>query len=526
MRSSGHSLYRWYFLLPVAVVAIGLTIPLFYLVMRALGADLSRTADLVFSVRNLRLLSNTLLLAIGVLVGSTALAFPLAWLTSRTDLPSRPLFSVVGVMPLAIPGYVLAYVLLGVSGAYGTIAQITGVTLPTAGGYWGAAAVLSVYLSPYLFLSIRAALLRMDESLEEAGRSLGLSHREVFFRVTVPHLWPAYMAGAVLIVLHVAGDFGVVSLMRFETFSLAIYLQFAAAFDRTYAAVLALLLLAFTSIFLIIEARLLRDASLRHTGSRQPRASRIVALGRWRPVAVGYCTVFALVTVVLPLLSILGWATAAAPAGLVPALLNAFEASGAAALAAGLLALPIAYLRVRRPSQLTRSVERLAYLGYALPPLALALAYIFFALAAFPIVYQTMALLVFAYTLHFLAEAIGPIRTALYEISPHVEEAARSLGRSPLRAFASTTLPLIRTGIVVSIAFVFLSAIKELPLTVLLSPPGFETLSTNVWGYASEALFGQAAPYALAIVGLSAVFVGILLRYEAAASESRYLAHE
>ncbi len=526
VRRSGRDLYRWYFLLPVAVIAIGLMIPMVYLVARAASAEPGRIVELVFNGRNLHLLTNTLLLAIGVLLGSTLLSLPLAWLTTRSDLPSRSLLSIVGVLPLAVPGYVLAYVLLGLTGSYGALSKLLGVSLPAAGGYWGAMGVLSVYLSPYLFLNLRAALLRMDESLEEAGRSLGLTHREVFFRVTVPHLRPAYLAGAVLVVLHVAGDFGVVSLMRFETFSLAIYLQYAAAFDRTYAAVLALLLLVLTSLFLILELGLLRQATLHRAGSGHPRASRVVALGLWRPVAVGYFLLFAVVTVFVPLAVLIEWAADSIPAGLMEALLNALQASGAAALAAGLLALPIAYLRVRKPSPFTKSVERLAYVGYALPPLALALAYIFFALGAFPAVYQTLGLLVFAYTLHFLAEAIGPVRTALYQISPNVEEAARSLGRSPLGAFRSTTLPLLRTGLVVSVAFVFLSALKELPLTVLLSPPGFETLSTNVWGYASEALFSQAAPYALAIVALSAVFVGLLLRYEAAAAESRYIAHE
>jgi iron(III) transport system permease protein len=141
-------------------------------------------------------------------------------------------------------------------------------------------------------------------------------------------------------------------------------------------------------------------------------------------------------------------------------------------------------------------------------------------------IYQTLALLVFAYTLHFLAEAIGPVRAALYQLSPNVEEAARSLGYSPLRAFATTTLPLLRTGIVVSVAFVFLSALKELPLTILLSPPGFETLSTNVWGFANEAMFARAAPYALAIVAVSAIFVGILLKREGSSTESPYIPHE
>ena len=526
MRTDIRGLYRWYFALPLAVVAIGLTIPLVYLCVRALGADPDRTAELIFNLRNLGLLTNTLLLAVGVLAGSTILALPLAWLTSRTDLPWRSTFSVVCVLPLAVPGYVLAYVLIGMTGDYGTLARVFGAHLPAAGGYWGAMAVLSVYLSPYLFLNLRAALLRMDQSLEEAGRSLGLSNREVFARVTLPQLRPAFLSGAVLIVLHVAGDFGVVSLMRFETFSLAIYLQFAAAFDRTYAAILALILLVLTSLFLWVEARLVRNAVLYRSGSGRPRASRIVPLGRWRPLAAGYCLLYGAATVALPVIALVAWTANAAPSGLGEALFNAFRASGAAAIAAALLALPVAYLRVRKPSPVARAVERMAYLGYAMPPLALALAYIFFALAAFPLIYQTMALLVFAYTLHFLAEAIGPIRTALYQISPNVEEAARSLGRSPLRAFGTTTLPLLRTGLVVSVAFVFLSALKELPLTVLLSPPGFETLATNVWGYASEALFSRAAPYALAIVALSAVFVGVLLRHESSAAEARYLSHE
>jgi iron(III) transport system permease protein len=522
-------LYRWYFLIPIAIVLVGLAIPLLYLVIRALSADAQRTADLILSKRNLQLLVNTLILAGGVLAGSSVLALPLAWLTARTDLHSRSFFTVIGVLPLAVPGYVLAYVILGTTGSYGTLARYIGVDLPTLDGYWGALTALSIYLSPYMFLNARAALLRADESLEEAARSLGLNRLQVLLRVTVPQLRPALVAGAVLVVLHVAGDFGVVSLMRFETFSLAIYMQFVAAFDRTYAAILALTLLALTSVFLIVEARALRRTTLYRTGSGHAGGTGVVPLGRWRPFATLYCVAYAAATVLFPVVSIAAWAAgsnAGAVADLVKPLINAVQASALAATSAGLLAIPIAYLRVRNPSPLTRSVERVAYIGYALPPLALALAYIFFALGAFPMIYQTLALLVFAYTLHFLAEAIGPVRAALYQLSPNVEEAARSLGYSPLRAFAATTLPLLRTGIVVSVAFVFLSALKELPLTILLSPPGFETLSTNVWGFANEAMFARAAPYALAIVAVSAILVGILLKREGSTTEPRYIAHE
>ncbi len=498
-------------------MAVGLAIPLSYLVYRGLGAESSRVFDLVLSARNVRLLANTVLLAAGVLVAATLLSFPLAWLTSRTDLRPRRLFTVVGVLPLAVPGYVMAYVILGLTGSYGMIARLFATDVPSVSGYWGALMALSIYTSPYLFLNLRAGMLQLDPSLEEAARSLGYNSREVLLRVTLPQLRPAFLAGALLIVLHVMGDFGVVSLMRFETFSYAIYLQFAAAYDRTYAALLALMLLAMTVVVLYAEVRLLRSVPLFRGGAVSRWAGAGARLGRWRPAAVAYAVFFATVALVIPVATIMAWSMGGHSvdiARLAQPLWNAVTASGPAAFASALLAVPIAYMSVRLSSRLTKGIERLAYVGYAIPPLALALAYIFFALSAAPALYQTLGLLVMAYTLHFLAEAIGPVRSSLYLAPRHVEEAARSLGRTPLRAFAAATLPLLRTGIVVSVAFVFLSALKELPLTILLSPPGFETLSINVWTYTSEAMFSSAGPYALTLIVLSAVFVALLLRHE------------
>ncbi len=509
-------LLRWYFLLPIALVLVGLAIPLSYLVFRALDADPDRLQTLILSARNGRLLANTLLLAVGVLAVGTVIAFPLAWLTARTDLRPAKLFTVIGVLPLAVPGYVLAYVILGITGSYGTLARYLGVETQTLSGYWGALVALSLYTSPYLFLNLRAAMMRLDPTLEEAGQSLGYGQLQVFRRVTLPQLRPAYLAGALLVVLHVMGDFGVVSLMRFETFSLAIYVQFAGAFERTYAALLALMLLALTAVVLVVEARLLRDLRLDRT-SPAAHSRQLTPLGKWRPLAIAYCVLVGTLSLGIPVASILGWAAVGSGfdwTSLATPLWNAVTASAPAALFATLLAVPLSYLSVRFPSVITRSIERASYLGYALPPLALALAYIFFSLSAAPALYQTLLLLIFAYTLHFVAEAIGPVRTALYQAPPHVEEAARSLGRTPLRAFLSATLPLISTGIVVSMAFVFLSALKELPLTVLLAPPGFETLSLNVWSYTNEAMYAPAAPYALAIVALSGLFVGLLIRHE------------
>ena len=503
-------------LLPALLTMLAVLLPLGYLLLRALGADAAGLRELVFRVRNLELLRNTVLLTLGVLGLSTALALPLAYLTTRVRLRPRRLLTLLCVLPLAIPGYVGVSAALGASGPGGSIQALTGLSVPAPSGYAGALIILSLLTFPYLYLNLWTALRGQDPALEDASRMLGRGEWQTFCRVTLPHLRPAWLAGALLTSLHVLGDFSVPSLMRYPTFSAAIYTQYTASFDRTYSAWLSLMLLALTGLTLLLEARLMRGLFLVRGVQGAGRHSRQHQPGWWAAPAWVFAAVVVGLALVVPLVTLVFWMRLTtlpeALSGLGEALAGSLGAAVLAAITTTALAFPLAYLGARYRGKRAAFLERTAFLGYATPPLALALALIFFSLRLVPPLYQTFGLLIAAYTLHFVAEAIGPLRSALNRASPRLEEAARTLGLSASQTVWRVTLPLVRSGLVTSLAFVFLSVLKELPLTLLLAPVGYSTLSQNVWGYTEEALYPLAAPYALTVVLAGAVFVGLLLR--------------
>jgi iron(III) transport system permease protein len=508
----------FYLIVPAFFIALGILLPLVYLILRATEADWSVSSALLFRERNLILFLNTVKLTLGVLTLTTIIAAPLAWLTVRTDLPHKKWITLISVMPLAIPGYILAYALLGLGGANGTFALLFGLEVPRLNGYWGSLIAISLYTFPYMYLNLRSGLLGLDPAIEEAARSLGNSSPKIYQKVIIPQLRPAFLSGVLIIGLYVLGDFGAVSLMRFETFSYALFLQYSASYDRIYAAWLALMLIGLTATILLVEYRLLRDMLFHRTGTGTARKIRISRLGNLKVPAFAGVGLLLLFSIIIPVGTIIFWMTRSVGGvdwySLINTLGMSISASAPAAILTAAMAIPLAYISVRYPSRISRGIERVAYFGYATPPLAMALAFIFFSLNSVPFLYQTLTLLIVAYSLHFLAEAIGPVRSALYQAPPRIEEAARSLGLSPFMAFMKSTFPLLRNGIVAGAALVFLSCMKELPITFLLSPIGFETLALNVWSYSNEAMFASAAPFALTILLFSSFFVGILFSRE------------
>jgi iron(III) transport system permease protein len=170
-------------------------------------------------------------------------------------------------------------------------------------------------------------------------------------------------------------------------------------------------------------------------------------------------------------------------------------------------ALPVALLVVRAPRRWTRALERVVFSANALPGVVVALALVFFAARYLGALYQTLALLLFAYVVRFLPQALSGARTALAGVNPRLEEAARSLGRGPRAAFAAVTAPLAAPGLLAGATLVFLSTMKELPATLLLRPIGFETLATEVWSATSVSQYSRAAPAALLLVAVAAPIV-------------------
>lgn len=501
------------------MVGAATLLPLAYLVVRALDVDAATLVKLVFRERNLRLLGNTAALTGLVLAFGTLLALPLAWLVVRTDMAGRRLITWLSVAPLAVPGYVMAYALLGLGGYQGILGRLFGLSVARPSGLWAAAAALTLYTFPYLFLNVRSALLGLDASLEESARSLGLNRWEVVRRVVLPQLRPALLAGWLVMSLYVLGDFGAVALLRFDTFSLAIYTQYTSAFDRHNAALLSLMLLLITSALVVFELRLLGRRRYASVGRGATRKAAPERLGATAPLWYAFVALVLGAALGLPLATLIGWISLVPPSlAQLSQVLTTFLSTAALALPAaaitGLLALPVVVAAQRTRWFGGRLLERLVYLGYAVPPVALALALVMFALRFTPALYQSFQVLIFAYVVSFLALAIGPVRSGLLQVNPRIEETARSLGRGRFTAFAQTVLPLLSRNLLAGGALALMMVMKELPMTYLLAPTGYRTLAVRVFGLTNEAMMAAAAPYALAIVLFSSLFVGLLLAYE------------
>jgi iron(III) transport system permease protein len=473
-------------------------LPLGYLVLRSLEHGWSVAFEHLWRERTWDLLWASVALTAAVTAACMVIGVLAGWLVVRSDLPFRRTFGVLLTVPLAVPSYV---------GGFTWISEWPGLA-----GFPGAFLVLTLVSYPYVFLTVVAALRSSDPALEEVSRSLGKSSLQTFVLVTLRQVRPAAMAGGLLVALYVLSDFGAVSLMRYDAFTLGIYNAYRASFDRTPAAVLGCVLVLLAVLITVGERRARGKAAsygLTRVGAGASRRAMTIPLGAWRLPALLAAAGVAFLALGVPVISLIGWLAGRSAGVDVSALLSAtastLEVSALGAVLAVLLALPVGVLVARHASPLARGVELASYAGHALPGITVGLAIVFLGIRTLPGLYQQLPMLVFAYAVLFLPLAVGAVRTGLAAAPVRLDEVSRSLGKGRLATRLQVTFPLAAPGIAAGAVLVFLTCAKELPATLLLRPAGTETLATELWTSTDVGDFGAAAPYAAVLIVVAAV---------------------
>jgi iron(III) transport system permease protein len=366
-------------------------------------------------------------------------------------------------------------------------------------------------------LPISASLSRLDPAIEQSAASLGLGPWAVFFRVILPQLRIAMIGGALLVSLHLLAEYGAFAMIRFDTFTTAIMIQYQSTFNGTAGNMLASVLVFFCLILLLIEVRSRGTARYARVGSgAQAQAVRLPLRHYQAPAQLALLTL-TLLAFGLPIWSVLRWVIAGGAqvwdaTEFLPALLQTLGYALAGAVVTTVVAFPMAYLAVRHASWFTKVLELSNYVTSSLPGIVVGLAFVTVSIRAVPGIYQSAGVLIAAYVLLFLPRALVSLRSGLAQAPKELDEAARALGKPPLVSFFRVTLRLTAPAAAGGTALVFLAIVNELTATLLLAPNGTRTLATQFWSKSSEIDYSGAAPYALLMIVLSAPMTYLLFQ--------------
>ena len=487
----------------VGILVAATCIPLGYVVWGAVSVGWTRAYELVVRPRVGELLVNTVALIVVTVPLCVTIGVAVAWLVERTDLPGRSFWRPLFVAPLAVPAFVNSYAWVGV--------------IPSLHGLWAGVLITTLSYFPFMYLPVAATLRRLDPAIEESARSLGSDSARVFFRVVLPQLRLAILGGSLLIGVHLLAEYGAFAMVRFDTFTVAIFQQFQVTFDGAAGSMLAGVLVLLCLVLLFGEAAARGRSRYARIGSGVPRAAVPIHLRHSAFPATTGLAVLALLAIGVPVWTIVRWLWIGGAAvwdfaAIATALGQTVTLAALAALLTTVLAFPVAWVAVRSSGPLARAVEGANYITSSLPGIVTALAFVTVAIHFARPLYQTVALIVFAYVLLFMPRALVNVRAGLAQVPPSLEEASRSLGRSPGATFFRVTLRLTAPAAAAAASLVFVAVATELTATLLLAPTGTRTLSMLFWSFSSELDYAAAAPYALALVVLAIPVTLILFR--------------
>ena len=481
-----------------------------------------------------RVLLNTGVLVVGVGLGVLVLGVGLAWLTAMCDFPGRRVFAWALMLPMAMPAYVLAFVhvaLLDYSGpVQSTLRSVVGgpVWFPPIRSTWGVVLVMSFALYPYVYLLARQAFLTQGKRLMEAAQTLGMSHQRAFWRVALPMSRPWWVAGVTLALMETLADFGTVSIFNFDTFTTAIYKAWFSLFNLPLASQLASLLVVLVLALVLAENK---ARGARAYAGRLGVSERIALTKKWRWLAAATCTLVLSMAFIVPFIQILLWATSVWREDFDQRYLgfiwHSVLLAAAAALVVVMASLWLAFIRRFHTDGITLALTRVATLGYAVPGMVLAVG-IYIPVAWFDnqlaalgrnegitlpfMLGGTLFVMLTGLASRFLAVGFGPLEAGFKRITPNQEEAARSLGLSPGRVLLKLHLPLLSGSVLSAALLVFVDVMKEMPITLMTRPFGWDTLAVRVFEMTSEGMWEHAALPAMFIVLVGLAPVMMLMR--------------
>jgi iron(III) transport system permease protein len=484
------------------------------------------------------LIRNTLWLVFGVAVGVTLLGVSLAWLTAVCDFPGRALFTWTLALPLALPAYVLAFVFIGLldfAGPLQTLLRSTfgDIALPSIRSRGGVILVMTLALYPYVYLITRNAFLTQGRKALEAAQVLGYSRPRAFFAVALPMARPWIAGGVMLAVMETLADFGTVAIFNYDTFTTGIYKAWYGLFSLPAASQLASLLVIVVFALVLIE-QYLRQRK-RYTSQWRAGAARerIVLRGPARWAAAGYCALVVLVAFVVPVVQLVLWTWSVAATDLdaryFEFVWHSLLLGVMAAVLTVLVALILSYAARSAGGVASTALTRVATLGYALPGPVLAvgtfipIAWLDQHLAdllqrltqadAGQILQGTLLTMLVAYCVRFLAVAFNPVDGNMQRITRSIDDAARSMGVAGWRMILRVHAPILRSGLVTAALLVFVDVMKEMPITLMTRPFGWDTLAIRIFEMTSEGQWERAALPALALSLAGLIPIMLLTRF-------------
>lgn len=486
---------------------------------------------------------NSLLLMLGVAVGTFVGGVGCAWLSSMCQFPGRGFFEWALLLPMALPAYIIAYTYTGLLDVAGPVQTLLrDVTGWQYGDYWfpevrslgGAVAMLSLVLFPYVYLLTRAAFLDQSICVLDVSRTLGNGPWRTFTTVALPLARPAIAAGLSLALMEALADFGTVQYFGVNTFTTGIYRAWHGLDSAVAASQLSALLMLFVLTLIALERVSRKKARFHHTSQRHQDIQRLRLTG-WRAVAAFlFCFVAVALGFLVPAVQLIWWSVGPArgqfDAAFFTLVWNTMRLGAFAAVLAVLLALFLGYgQRLYSQRKAVRAAVRIAGMGYAVPGTVIAVGVIIpfawidnmldaamrahLGVSTGLILSGTLAALLFAYMVRFLAVSLQTVNAGLARIKPSLDEAARSLGYPPGDVVRRVHLPMLRGTLLTALLMVFVDVLKELPATLILRPFNFNTLAVRAYEMASDERLADAAPASLAIVLAGIVPVIFLSRY-------------